>query len=80
MSGTATADNWDYFHLETKLRADVARRIAEKHNLTFVPLQEMFYKMPDCVSPDYWAGYGVHPTAAGHELISNEWIKTFNTL
>ena len=76
----ATIENWDIFNPETKLRAQASKRIAEKHNLTFIPLQDMFDAMPDNVLPDYWAGDGVHPTAAGHELISNEWIKVFKTL
>ena len=80
LKGCATLDAWDTFITETKLRAAAAKRIAEKYNLTFIPLQEMFDNMPDCVRPDYWAGDGVHPTAAGHELISNEWIKAFKAL
>lgn len=80
LKGCATLEHWSEFHSETLLRAQAAKRIAEKHNLAFIPLQEMFDSMPDCVSPDYWAGDGVHPTAAGHELISREWIKAFKTL
>ena len=80
LKGCATLDAWDTFITETKLRAAAAKRIAEKYNLTFIPLQEMFDNMPDCVRPDYWAGDGVHPTAAGHELISNEWIKAYKAL
>lgn len=80
LKGCATIENWDIFDPETKLRAQASKRIAEKHNLTFIPLQDMFDAMPDNVLPDYWAGDGVHPTAAGHELISNEWIKAFKTL
>ncbi len=80
LKGCATLEHWDEFHPETLLRAQAAKRIAEKHNLTFIPLQEMLDSMPDNVRPDYWAGDGVHPTAAGHELISNEWIKAFRTL
>ena len=80
VKGCATTEKWDIFDLETNLRAAAAKRIAEKHNLTFIPLQDMFDSMPDNVLPDYWAGDGVHPTAAGHELISNEWIKAFNML
>ncbi|MBR5308223.1 MAG: SGNH/GDSL hydrolase family protein [Clostridia bacterium] len=80
LKGCATIESWDFFASETKLRAEAARRVAEKYNLTFIPLQEMFDSMPDCVRPDYWAGDGVHPTAAGHELISNEWIKAYKAL
>lgn len=80
LKGCATVEHWDEFYPETLLRAKAARKIAEKHNLTFIPLQDMFDSLPNNVLPDYWAGDGVHPTAAGHELISNEWIKAFRTL
>ena len=28
----------------------------------------------------YWLVDGVHPTAAGHTIIKNEWIKAFKAL
>lgn len=80
VKGCATVENWEYFDTETKLRAAAAKRIAEKYNLTFIPLQDKFDTLSVDVAPDYWAGDGVHPTAAGHELISREWIKAFKNL
>lgn len=80
VKGCATVENWEYFDTETKLRAAAAKRIAEKYNLTFIPLQDKFDALSVDVAPDYWAGDGVHPTAAGHELISREWIKAFKNL
>lgn len=80
LKGCATIEEWETFNTETRKRAAAAKRIADKYNLTFIKLQDMFDNMPDCVRPDYWAGDGVHPTAAGHELISNEWIKAFKNL
>lgn len=80
VKGCATVEAWDFFHSETLKRAEVAKRIAEKYSLKFVPLQEKFDAMSVNVLPDYWAGDGVHPTPAGHEFISREWIKAFKTL
>ena len=37
--GTATAENWDYFKTEVAKRAEKSKEIAEKYNLTFIPLQ-----------------------------------------
>lgn len=69
---------WEYFCDEVKLRAEAAKRIAQKHNLVFIPLQDMFSRAnadaPEC---GYWLIDGVHPTAAGHELITREWLKAF---
>ena len=69
------------FRSETILRAQAAKRIAEKHGLVFVPLQEVFDKAnADAPTPDYWLVDGVHPTAAGHELIKQAWLKGFEQL
>lgn len=74
-------DRWEYFQKETALRAAAAKRIAEKHNLVFVPLQEKFTKA-EATAPDegYWLYDGVHPSAAGHELIKQAWLEGFKKL
>ena len=76
-----TPERYPEFRSETILRAQAAKRIAEKHGLVFVPLQEVFDKAnADAPTPDYWLVDGVHPTAAGHELIKQAWLKGFEQL
>lgn len=71
----------DTFRSEVELRAAAAKRVAEKYNLVFVPLQEMFDRVnADAPVDGYWLIDGVHPTAAGHELITRQWIKSFETM
>lgn len=72
---------WEHFSTEAPLRAAAAERIAEKHNLVFVPLQEMFDKA-EATAPyeGYWLYDGVHPSAAGHELIKRAWLEGFEKL
>ncbi len=74
-------DRWEHFKSEVPLRAQAAKRIAEKFGLVFVPLQAIFDEA-ERVEPaeGYWLGDGVHPTAAGHELIKREWLKGFEQL
>lgn len=60
--------------------AGIAKKLAEKHNLKFIPLQDKFEKACEKASPDYWLSDGVHPTTKGHELIKREWIKAFNEI
>ena len=85
--GTATdntpqqPDRWETFDREVRLRAAAAKRIAQTHNLTFVPLQDMFTKA--CAeAPDraYWVKDGVHPTTFGHDLIKQAWLQAFETM
>lgn len=71
---------WEHFSTETPLRAAVAKRIAEKYNLVFVPLQEMFNKVNVDAPDGYWLRDGVHPTAAGHNLIKEAWLEGFQKL
>ena len=65
-------NRWEFFRSETDLRRIAAKRIAEKHGLVFVPLQDLF-DQAEASAPEmgYWLHDGVHPTYAGHELCSS---------
>lgn len=81
LKSTATEENWDIFYKETKLRGEAAKSVAEKYNLTFVPLQDKFNSaMKKYNDALYWTKDGVHPTNAGHQIIAEEWEKTFEKL
>lgn len=71
---------WDEFKVEVAKRGEMAKKIAEKFNLPFIPLQEKFDEAAKLAPNAYWLVDGVHPTAAGHFLIKNEWIKAFKNL
>ena len=78
LKATATEENWDYFYKETIKRGEAAKRVAEKYSLPFVSLQDKFDKaMEKCNDALYWTQDGVHPTAAGHQIIADEWEKAF---
>jgi len=80
---SATAEEperWDYFKAEVPLRAAAAKRIAEKYNLTFVPLQDKFDEASKQAPASYWLRDGVHPTPMGHWIIKDEWMKAFREL
>lgn len=57
-----------------------AKEVAEKYDLLFVPLQNKFDEALQLAPASYWLIDGVHPTAAGHELIKREWICAFKKL
>ncbi|MBQ4050534.1 MAG: SGNH/GDSL hydrolase family protein [Oscillospiraceae bacterium] len=71
---------WDDFRTEVPLRAAAAKRIAEKHGLVYIPLQDKLDEACKLAPPSYWLRDGVHPTPMGHQLIMNEWLKAFETL
>ncbi len=75
LKGAGTEAHWEEFDREVRLRAKSAKRIAEKYNLTFIPLQDKFDAMCEKCEVSYWLWDGVHPTAAGHELIARSLIE-----
>lgn len=70
LRASATEEHWEEFDRETRVRAKSAKWIAEKHGLPFISLQDKFDAACEKCPPSYWLGDGVHPTAAGHELIA----------
>ena len=73
-------DKWNLFSSEVTKRAQKAKAVAEKYNLTYIPLQEKLDEAALKAENTYWLGDGVHPTAMGHELIKREWLRAFEGL
>ncbi|MBE6974506.1 MAG: lysophospholipase [Ruminococcaceae bacterium] len=80
LEGEATQAHWPAFYTEVAARARQAKMIAEKYNLTYVPLQTAFETAAAGNSNEYWLRDGIHPTPAGHELIRNAWLEAFRSL
>lgn len=80
LSGTATEENYDAFSSEVGKRAAAVKRVAERFNAAFVPLQCRFDEALKYAPAEYWLFDGVHPTSAGHEIIAREWVKAFLSL
>lgn len=72
LQASATKKAWGVFRRETEMRAESAKRIAEKYGLGFIPLQKKFDEAAEKADPSYWLLDGVHPSAMGHELIAKE--------
>jgi len=60
--------------LDPKIQA--ARRIACAFNALYIPLDGIFAAASAQREPAYWAGDGVHPSAAGHALIAQAWLRS----
>ena len=52
-----------------------ARKVAVKHQATFVPFQDMFDQDLRYAPPQHWAGDGVHPSLHGAALMADFWLK-----
>ncbi len=78
LKGCGTERYYDVFREEVIKRAEAVKRIADKYNLKFVPLQAKFDEAAQGGNDTYWLADGVHPTSAGHCLIKDELMKAFN--
>lgn len=58
-----------------KLLQAACRRLADKHRAAFVPLQSVFDRAAEQTPWSHWIWDGVHPTAAGHQLIADAWER-----
>jgi len=68
-------DNWEQYQPEIQKRQEIVKRIANSYNALVVDFQQVMTKACDKAPADYWMWDGIHPTVAGHELITREWIR-----
>ena len=80
LKGSVFGVNMEECRPEVEKRAKMARKIAEKYNLIFIPLQEEFDQLAKEFEDSCWTSDGVHPTLAGHELIKRAWLKGFSQI
>lgn len=75
--GSGSKENWEYFRTEVEKRGAITKKLSEKYDLPFVPLQKKFDEALVKAPVEYWAGDGVHPTPAGAALIADAWLEAF---
>ncbi len=80
LKASATEEKWNEFKTDVAEKAAASKRVAEKYGLKFIELQKLFDEAEKTAPASFWLVDGVHPSAAGHELIKREWIKAFKTL
>ena len=66
----------DSWYPEFDDRRRVAREVCDEAGALWVPFQSMFDEAVEAgTSAKYWLGDGVHPTMAGHALMTETWKK-----
>jgi lysophospholipase L1-like esterase len=71
----ATLDKWDEWEKLMTDYQEQVRDMAEQFGAVWVPLQQTFNAALQKADASYWLWDGVHPTAAGHELIARQWLS-----
>jgi acyl-CoA thioesterase-1 len=56
-------------------KIDVMRKLAVEFGAELLPLDGLFAQAATQAPAAYWAGDGVHPSAAGHALIAETWLE-----
>jgi acyl-CoA thioesterase-1 len=56
-------------------RIDVVRQLALEFKTDLIPLDGIFAQAATQAPAEFWAADGVHPTFAGHQLITQAWLK-----
>jgi lysophospholipase L1-like esterase len=56
-------------------KIDVTRQLALEFGAELLPLDGLFAQAATQAPPEFWAGDGVHPSAAGHALIAETWLE-----
>lgn len=83
LDGSATNNRPDQLDRREKFgsgvaeMATIAKKLAEKYGCAYIDLQAMYDEALKTASAKELTGDGVHPTAKGHQLIKNEWLKVF---
>ena len=57
----------------------ISRKLAAEFEAVYIPLDGLFAQASAIRMPAFWSDDGVHPSAAGHMLIAQNWIKAVAT-
>lgn len=60
-------------HLQARQR--VVKQLANEYGIGFVPFQKPFDDALSLAPASYWTYDGIHPTAAGHQILADAWLR-----
>ncbi len=61
-------------------KIDAARKLAREFGAVYVPYDGLFAAASCRREPKFWAGDGVHPSAAGHAFMAEHWLKAMGAV
>ena len=75
--GSATAADFEQRLLAMEAMRAVVGRLASQYHAPVVHYQRMFDEAAESAPHAYWIWDGIHPTFAGHQLMADEWRRTY---
>ena len=67
---------WEMWRERLESHQATVRDLARRFGAVHVPLKERFDAACRSAPPAHWLWDGVHPSAAGHELIAESWLES----
>jgi lysophospholipase L1-like esterase len=77
LPGTRTTARYDDWQAAMPKIRDVVEKLAAKYHAPVVHFQKVFDDAAKRAPIGYWIWDGVHPTYSGHELMADEWERTY---
>ena len=69
-----------YFREDLAPKIEITRKLAREYADAYIPMDGLFAKASVEKEPTHWAADGVHPTAAGAELIGRYYLEAVRPL
>lgn len=78
LPGKNTSRDYEKWKTTVKEMQTVLERLGRKYHAPVVHFQRIFDEAAAKRTPaDYWIWDGIHPTYSGHQLMADEWIRTY---
>ncbi|CAI6074101.1 SGNH/GDSL hydrolase family protein [Cohnella sp. JJ-181] len=71
----ALEEKWTAWEEKMTAYRHTVRELAASCSAIFVPLQHLFDEACERAPHAHWLWDGIHPTAAGHEMIARQWLQ-----
>jgi lysophospholipase L1-like esterase len=75
--GKSTQEHIDEWRTAMKAERAVVEKLGKKYHAPVVHYQKVFDDAAKRAPIDYWIWDGVHPTYRGHQLMADEWKRTY---
>ena len=72
------ARDWELWNNEVSLRSGMIRDLAREHGTGLVEFQPLFDRATESAPASFWMPDGVHPSAAGHQIMADAWLHAVN--
>ncbi|WP_186755985.1 SGNH/GDSL hydrolase family protein [Echinicola salinicaeni] len=67
---------YDAYEKDVLRRKEIVQKLAQEFDALLVDYSSAFDKAFEKAPPEYWIWDGVHPTVAGHEVMTKAWLAT----